>query len=201
MDTLGDILRKLREEKKLPLRKVAAYLDIDQAILSKIERGQRRATREYIVKLAKYFKVKKDDLMVVWLSDKLVFEVGDEQIALKALQVAEEKVAYEAYKKTDKKTERLRINTQIQRYFQSQNKISKAWLFGSFARGEDDYKSDIDIVIDVPTESTFTLFDMAEVKEQLQKALNKEVDVVMLNGLHTGVKERIKNEIKLIYEA
>jgi predicted nucleotidyltransferase len=42
---------------------------------------------------------------------------------------------------------------------------------------------------------------MAEVKEQLQKALNKEVDVVMLNGLHTGVKERIKNEIKLIYEA
>jgi predicted nucleotidyltransferase/plasmid maintenance system antidote protein VapI len=201
MDNLGDILRKLREEKKLPLRKVAAYLDIDQAILSKIERGQRRATREYIVKLAKYFKVKKDDLMVAWLSDKLVYEVGDEQIALKALQVAEEKVAYEAYKKTDKKTERLRINTQIQRYFQSQNKISKAWLFGSFARGEDDYKSDIDIVIDVPTESTFTLFDMAEVKEQLQKALNKEVDVVMLNGLRTGVKERIKNEIKLIYEA
>ena len=115
MDTLGDILRKLREEKKLPLRKVAAYLDIDQAILSKIERGQRRATREYIVKLAKYFKVKKDDLMVAWLSDKLVYEVGDEQIALKALKVAEEKVAYEAYKKTDKKTERLRINTQIQR--------------------------------------------------------------------------------------
>jgi predicted nucleotidyltransferase len=201
METLGDILRKLREEKKLPLRKVAAYLDIDQAILSKIERGQRRATREYIIKLAKYFKVKKDDLMVAWLSDKLVYEVGDEQIALKALQVAEEKVAYEAYKKTDKKTERLRINTQIQRYFQSQNKISKAWLFGSYARGEDDYKSDIDIVIDVPTESTFTLFDMAEVKEQLQKALNKEVDVVMLNGLRSGVKERIKNEIKVIYEA
>ena len=201
METLGDILRKLREEKKLPLRKVAAYLDIDQAILSKIERGQRRATREYIVKLAKYFKVKKDDLMVAWLSDKLVYEVGDEQIALKALKVAEEKVAYEAYKKNNKKTERLRINTQIQRYFQSQNKISKAWLFGSFARGEDDYKSDIDIVIDVPTENTFTLFDMAEVKEQLQKALNKEVDVVMLNGLHTGVKERIKDEMQLIYEA
>jgi len=39
MDSLGDTLRKRREDKELPLRIVAAYLDIDQAILSKIERG------------------------------------------------------------------------------------------------------------------------------------------------------------------
>ena len=43
MDSLGDNIRKLREDKELPLRTVAAYLDIDQAILSKIERGQRKA--------------------------------------------------------------------------------------------------------------------------------------------------------------
>ncbi len=100
MDSLGDTIRKLREEKELPLRTVAAYLDIDQAILSRIERGQRKATREQIVKLAEYFKVKENDLLVAWLSDKLVYEVADEQIALKALQVAEEKVKYQ---KTQKK--------------------------------------------------------------------------------------------------
>jgi len=95
MDNLGDTIRKLREEKELPLRTVAAYLDIDQAILSKVERGQRKPTRELVIKLAEYFKVKENDLLVAWLSDKLVYEVADEQIALKAMQVAEEKIKYQ----------------------------------------------------------------------------------------------------------
>jgi len=99
MDNLGVIIRKLREEKELPLRTVAAYLDIDQAILSRIERGQRKPTRDQVVKLAKYFKVNENDLLVAWLSDKLVYEVADEQNALKALQVAEEKVKYQNTKK------------------------------------------------------------------------------------------------------
>ena len=99
MDNLGETLRKLREEKELPLRTVAAFLDIDQAILSKIERGQRNATREQVVKLAEYFKIKESDLLVSWLSDKLVYEVAEEQVALKALQVAEEKVKYNISKK------------------------------------------------------------------------------------------------------
>ena len=100
MDSLGDTIRKLREEKEMPLRTVAAYMDIDQAILSKIERGQRKATREQVVKLAEYFKVKENDLLVAWLSDKLAYELKDEQTALKALQVAEEKVRYQIkYKK------------------------------------------------------------------------------------------------------
>ncbi len=94
MDSLGDTIRKLREDKELPLRTVAAFLDIDQAILSKIERGHRKPTREQVVKLAEYFKVKENDLLVAWLSDKLVYEVEDEDMALKALLVAEEKVKY-----------------------------------------------------------------------------------------------------------
>ena len=94
MDSLGDTIRKLREEKELPLRTVAAFLDIDQAILSKIERGHRKPKRDQVIKLAGYFKVKENDLLVAWLSDKLVYELEDEEVALKALQVAEEKVAY-----------------------------------------------------------------------------------------------------------
>lgn len=43
MESLGETIRKRREDKELPLRTVAAYLDIDQAILSKIERVQRNA--------------------------------------------------------------------------------------------------------------------------------------------------------------
>jgi hypothetical protein len=51
------------------------------------------------VRLAEYFKIKESDLLVSWLSDKLVYEVADEQVALKALQVAEEKVKYNKSKK------------------------------------------------------------------------------------------------------
>jgi transcriptional regulator with XRE-family HTH domain len=99
MESLGDIIRKLRESKELPLRTVAAFLDIDQAILSKIERSQRKATREQVIKLAAYFKTNENDLLIAWLSDKLLYEVEDEDLALKALQVAEERVRYITKKK------------------------------------------------------------------------------------------------------
>jgi len=99
MNSLGETLRKLREDKELPLRTVAAYLDIDQAILSKIERGQRNASREQVIKLAEFFKIEENDLLVSWLSDKLVYEVEGEDVALKALHVAEEKVKYNREKR------------------------------------------------------------------------------------------------------
>ncbi len=54
MLSLGETIRQLREEKELPLPTVAAYLDIDQAIMSKIERGQRIANSQLVVKLAAY---------------------------------------------------------------------------------------------------------------------------------------------------
>src|SRR5258705_1067 len=45
-ESFGDYIRKSREGKKLPLRKVAAHLDIDQSTLSKVERGERPALPE-----------------------------------------------------------------------------------------------------------------------------------------------------------
>jgi transcriptional regulator with XRE-family HTH domain len=99
MESLGGTIRKLRESMELPLRTVAAFLDIDQAILSKIERSQRKATREQVIKLAAYFKTNENDLLIAWLSDKLLYEVEDEDLALKALQVAEERVRYITKKK------------------------------------------------------------------------------------------------------
>lgn len=94
MKSLGEAIRELREHQGLPLRTVAAFLDIDQAILSKIERGQRKASREQVLKLAEYFKVNAEELLIAWLSDKIVYEVENEDLALKALHVAEEKIKY-----------------------------------------------------------------------------------------------------------
>ena len=196
MDNLGETIRKLREENKLPLRTVAAYLDIDQAILSKMERGQRRATREQVVKLAQYFRANESDLLVSWLSDKLIYEIADEHVALKALHAAEAQVAYQTYQKTDKKT----IINSIVNYFEKTNYVSKAWLFGSFARGDDDYLSDVDVMIDVPDDKSFSLFDLAEIQYQLEKLILKKVDIVMKKGVKPQIMERIHPDLKMIYE-
>jgi len=51
----------LREKEDYPLRKVAAFMDIDQSILSKIERGQRKLTKEQVVKLADFFNHNKKE--------------------------------------------------------------------------------------------------------------------------------------------
>lgn len=194
--SFGEKIRKLREDKELPLRTVAAYLEMDQAILSKIERGLRKASREQVVKLAQYFKVKKNDLIIAWLSDKLVDEVGNEEMALGALKVAEEKVAYQAHKKTNQGA----FENLIRNYFEKDGRIRKAWLFGSFARGEDDYKSDIDLMIEVPADSKFSLFDLADIQHHLEKVIPKKVDIVMSGGVKPHIMERIKPDLKMIYE-
>lgn len=94
MDSLGSIIKRLREQQELPLRTVAAYLDIDQAVLSKIEHGHRKATREQVLQLAKYFKTSENELIVSWLSDKLAHEIQDEDLAKQALKAAEKKVDF-----------------------------------------------------------------------------------------------------------
>ena len=93
-ETIGDKLRKLREENEMPLRKVAALLDIDVSILSKMERGERPLSKDVVTKLAKIYKHDEDELTVLYLSQKIVNEVGEEDLALRAMQVAEEQIKY-----------------------------------------------------------------------------------------------------------
>ena len=76
------------------MRKVAALLDIDVAILSKMERGERRITKEVVLKLANIYDYNADDLLVSFLSDKILYEIQDEDLGIEALKVAEEKAKY-----------------------------------------------------------------------------------------------------------
>lgn len=94
MKTTGEILRENREKKGLLLRHVSALLDIDTAILSKIERGERRATREQINKLAEILEINKESLIVQYLSEKILYELKDEDLGIQALKVAEKTIKY-----------------------------------------------------------------------------------------------------------
>lgn len=94
MLSIGKQIRALREKQGLPLRKVAAELDVDQSILSKIERGERKATREQIVQIARIFNVDEKDLLINYLSDRVLYELKDDDLASEALRVAEQKIRY-----------------------------------------------------------------------------------------------------------
>lgn len=91
---IAEIIREQREQKGLLLREVAAKVAIDQALLSKIERGERMPTKDQVIRFAKFYKIDEGDLLIAFLSDKLVYELLDEDVALKAMQVAEKKITY-----------------------------------------------------------------------------------------------------------
>jgi len=92
--TIGEMLRHIREGKLLSLRKVAALLDIDVAILSKMERGERKITKEIVLKLADIYDYNANELLVSFLSDKILYEILDEDLGIEALKVTEERVKY-----------------------------------------------------------------------------------------------------------
>lgn len=102
MNTIGLTLRKLRENKGLLIREVAASLSIDPALLSKIERDDRLPTKEQILSFANFFKQDANDILIAYLSDKVFYELKDEALALKAMQVAEKKIKYEIKNKKKK---------------------------------------------------------------------------------------------------
>lgn len=93
-ETIGEKLRHIREVKELPLRKVAALLDIDVAILSKMERGERKITKEVVLKLADIYDYNTDELLISFLSDKILYEIQDEVLGIEALKVAEKRAKY-----------------------------------------------------------------------------------------------------------
>ncbi len=94
MDSFGDIVKTAREKRNLYLRQVAAAMEIDQALISKFEKGDRKPTKEQVVKFADYFEIDKEKLLTVWLSDKIVFTVKNEEYAENALRAAEKRIKY-----------------------------------------------------------------------------------------------------------
>ena len=84
----ADKIRQLREEKQLFQRQVSAYLEMDNALYCKIERGDRQAKREQIVKLASLFEVDSNILLELWLADKLIVAISDEnELAEEAINI------------------------------------------------------------------------------------------------------------------
>ena len=93
-ESFGEHIRALRESQKLPLRKVAAALDLDPSTLSKIERGERTANKEMLPLLADLFNESEEELGLILMSDKVAYDLVEEENPDQILKVAEEKIKY-----------------------------------------------------------------------------------------------------------
>jgi transcriptional regulator with XRE-family HTH domain len=89
---LGSIIKEYREANNLPLRKIAASLDLDQSTLSKIEKGERKGNVEMIPVVAKLFNLDYNGLQVDILSEKIIEENKEYPLLQEALVEALNKI-------------------------------------------------------------------------------------------------------------
>jgi len=86
-------IKQLREERGLLQRQLAATLEIDTPMYSKIERGDRRAKREQVVMIVKLYQTDEKELLTLWLADQVAAVVADEKdIADNALIIVKENI-------------------------------------------------------------------------------------------------------------
>ena len=86
------LIKEQRKLKGLLLREVASFVNIDQSIISKFEKGERKPSRYQVVRFADVFDTSEQELLISWLSDKLVSVLENEEFAKEALNVAEKKM-------------------------------------------------------------------------------------------------------------
>lgn len=90
---LGNKIKELRDKHDVLQRQLAAYLEIDTPMFSKIERGDRRAKRSQVILLAKYFHIDEKEMLSLWLADKVLDALeGEDELCLNALDIAKSKL-------------------------------------------------------------------------------------------------------------
>jgi hypothetical protein len=81
-------------------------------------------------------------------------------------------------------------------------KIKELSFFGSILRDDFQQDSDIDILVQFDAEANYSLFDLFEIKEEFEKALGREVDLVEKSGLRNPYRrDNILRNAKVIYAA
>jgi len=197
-ESFGELLRRLRIENNLSLRIVAAEIDIDQSTLSKIERNDKQAPEYIVDPLAKLYKQNVRLFKVKYLSEKLYYEVKNSDYSIEALEEAIKRLKLEG-SGTLVNSKREILFDKIREYLKS-TPIEKAWIFGSFARNEEKFDSDIDLLVRFEDNHNLDLFEYIGISHELEDLLGRNVDVVEEGKLLPKVSKIVKSEKQLVYE-
>jgi len=88
----GERIRTLRTQQALLIRHVASALDMDTALLSKIERGERLIKKEQVAQVAAVLKADPEELLTLWLADQVMDVLKDEKLANEALKTVSKNI-------------------------------------------------------------------------------------------------------------
>jgi HTH-type transcriptional regulator, competence development regulator len=93
---LGPLFRLKREEKGLLIRQVAAVTELDQAVISRIENGDRLPTREQVVKLAALYDLDQKEIIARWMAEKVVKDYKNEYLVIScdSYEIVNDKVTF-----------------------------------------------------------------------------------------------------------
>lgn len=189
-------IRKARKSKKMTLQSVSAKLKIDVAILSKIERGLRPISESQLKALCKLYQI---DLLQVQKAIKAeeivqLLKGYNQQEEIEILKLAEKQLLCQPAKKLQFED----IKGPLRTIFKKFKSIQKAWIFGSYARGENNELSDIDIVI--TADHGFSYFQLADVQHQAEEKLKIKIDIGFKNAMKPEIMQQIHDDLILIYE-
>jgi len=93
MSSFGEIIRTQRLQQNVPLRVVAAAIEIDSTLLSRLELGERFPTDEQLKRFAAYFQVPLEELAAQLIADRIIAAYGNESVTMKAAAIVQERIA------------------------------------------------------------------------------------------------------------
>ena len=88
---------------------------------------------------------------------------------------------------------------EISNFLKEDGRVKSAWIFGSFARGEETSQSDLDLMIKFSNDLKISLFDMADISYKLENLVKRKIDLVEEGCLSAYALETAKKDIIKIY--
>jgi Fic family protein/DNA-binding XRE family transcriptional regulator len=127
---MKNLLKNAREQKGIKTRELAQMMQIDQALISKFENGTRKPTREQVKKLAQALSIDFDTLMIAWLKEKILYEIGSDDLSMRAMAMVREEIEnnYTVQKSSISKS----LQTVLDEIDVLKNKLNKYRAFDSF---------------------------------------------------------------------
>lgn len=127
---MKNLLKNAREQKGIKTRELAQMMQIDQALISKFENGTRKPTREQVKKLAQALSIDFDTLMIAWLKEKILYEIGSDDLSMRAMAMVREEIEnnYAVQKSSISKS----LQTVLDEIDVLKNKLNKFRAFDSF---------------------------------------------------------------------
>ncbi len=197
-ETFGEFIREKRLERGLALRQVSNAVDIDQSTMSKIERNELTAPQRIIKPLSEKLGIEYRELQIKFLSEKIYYELKQEDYSIESLEIAKKRLEREKGG-TSYDVERKQLIERVRDYFKNKP-IDKAWIFGSFARNQESYDSDIDLIVKFKQPNDLDLFDYVGLKIGLEEITGRQVDLVEEGYVLLNAKKKVEEEKVLIYD-